>query len=421
MKRDKRYFYAGLTIVLSAGVCFILAGIIFNIQTCLHFLSILAGVLQPIIYGVVIAYLLNPLTHIVDDRMLPLLRRKTSWTEKVIGRVSRVAGIVVAFLILAFVGFLLVQMVLPQLTASIRTVTENLSTYYVNAETWLREILKNNLELKGYVDQFVGDIYAELTTWLKEVLPTQAQTVVTTAISSSVVFLRTLFNLIVGLIVSIYILLERDLFLAQSKKLTVALFPAAAAERLMDVARRAHHVFGGFITGKIVDSLIIGVLCYFGVLLLGLPFPVLLATIVGVTNVIPFFGPYLGAIPCAVLLLLINPLQCLYFLIFILILQQLDGNVIGPRILGDATGVSAFWVVVSITFFGGLFGLVGMVIGVPVFAILYMLVGDWARSALRKKHYPTQTKDYFGVRHVGDLRTEQMADSAQDSDNLPEK
>ena len=136
--------------------------------------------------------------------------------------------------------------------------------------------------------------------------------------------------------------------------------------------------------------------------------PVLIATIVGVTNVIPFFGPYLGAIPCAVLLLLIDPIQCVYFLIFILILQQLDGNVIGPRILGDATGVSAFWVVVSITFFGGLFGLVGMVIGVPVFAILYMLIGDWARGALRRKRYPTGTDAYYGIQHMQQLpRTEE--------------
>ena len=403
MRPNKRYFYMGLTIVLAAGVCFILAGIIFNLETCLKYLSLLAGVLQPIIYGVVIAYLLNPLTHLVDDRMAPLLKEKTKWSPKVVGRVSRVCGIVVAFLILTLVGYLLVQMVLPQLTESIKTVTMNLPTYYTNAESWLRQIFHDNIQLKGYVDQIVAEVYSQLTVWLREELPAQVQTLVVTAISSGVMVFRTLFNLLIGLIVSIYILLERDLFLAQTKKLTVALFPANAAERLMDVARRAHHVFGGFITGKILDSLIIGILCYFGVLLLHLPFPVLIATIVGVTNVIPFFGPYLGAIPCAVLLLLINPMQCLYFLIFILILQQLDGNVIGPRILGDATGVSAFWVVVSITFFGGLFGLVGMVIGVPVFAIIYMLIGDWARGALKRKRYPTGTKSYFGFQHVNEL------------------
>lgn len=403
MRPNKRYFYMGLTIVLAAGVCFILAGIIFNLETCLKYLSLLAGVLQPIIYGVVIAYLLNPLTHLVDDRMAPLLKEKTKWSPKVVGRVSRVCGIVVAFLILTLVGYLLVQMVLPQLTESIKTVTMNLPTYYTNAESWLRQIFHDNIQLKGYVDQIVAEVYSQLTVWLREELPAQVQTLVVTAISSGVMVFRTLFNLLIGLIVSIYILLERDLFLAQTKKLTVALFPANAAERLMDVARRAHHVFGGFITGKILDSLIIGILCYFGVLLLHLPFPVLIATIVGVTNVIPFFGPYLGAIPCAVLLLLINPMQCLYFLIFILILQQLDGNVIGPRILGDATGVSAFWVVVSITFFGGLFGLVGMVIGVPVFAIIYMLIADWARGALKRKRYPTGTKSYFGVRHINEL------------------
>ena len=403
MRQNKRYFYWGLTAVLTATACFIIAELVFNLRTCIAFLSTIGGILQSILYGIVIAYLLNPLTHLVDDHLAPLLLEKTKLKKKTIVRCSRVVGILVAFAILAFVIYLLVQMVLPQLGQSLKAVTENLPSYYTNVEEKLLQLLENNSDLKVYAERIFGNIYERANEWIQTDLPGKVQTVLTTALNSGIFVFRTVFNLIVGLIVAVYVLLERDRFLAQTKKLTIAFLPAAKADRLMELTRRAHRIFGGFITGKILDSLIIGLLCYFGLLLIKTPYPMLLATIIGVTNIIPFFGPFLGAVPSAILLLLIDPWQCLYFVIFVLILQQLDGNVIGPHILGDATGISAFWVVFSITLFGGLFGFLGMVVGVPLFAVFYMLVSDWAENALRKKRLPTRTDEYYSIRRVREL------------------
>ena len=171
------------------------------------------------------------------------------------------------------------------------------------------------------------------------------------------------------------------------------------ADRFFDLGRRIHKVFSGFIIGKLVDSLIIGVLCYIGALILRFPYPALVATVVGVTNVIPFFGPFIGAIPCAFLILLVDPLKCLYFILFIFGLQQLDGNVIGPKILGDSTGLSAFWVIFAITVFGSLLGVVGMFIGVPLFAVIYSLISEFVTSRLEQKGLPTGTGEYAPPGH----------------------
>ena len=214
---------------------------------------------------------------------------------------------------------------------------------------------------------------------------------------------RSLLNLLIGVVAAVYILWSRDRFLAQIKKIAVAALSQERADRFFDLGRRVHKVFSGFIIGKLVDSLIIGVLCYIGALILRFPYPALIATVVGVTNVIPFFGPFIGAIPCAFLILLVDPLKCLYFIIFIFGLQQLDGNVIGPRILGDTIGISGFWVLVSITVAGSLFGFTGMLLGVPVFAVLYMLLSEIVAEKLRRKHRPVETAAYHGLKQVSEL------------------
>ena len=191
--------------------------------------------------------------------------------------------------------------------------------------------------------------------------------------------------------------------MAQAKKVVVALCKEQTADHIFDLGRRTHQIFSGFIIGKILDSMIIGILCYLGMLVLKLPYPALVATVVGVTNVIPFFGPFIGAIPPTFLILLVNPLKAVYFAIFVLALQQLDGNVIGPRILGDTIGISGFWVLVSITVAGGLFGFTGMLLGVPVFAVIYMLVNDFVVYKLKKKGKPVETPNYFSIQKVEDL------------------
>ncbi|MDD3164385.1 MAG: AI-2E family transporter [Oscillospiraceae bacterium] len=403
MRDDKRYLYWGITIVVSAAACIMIAAIIFHLPSVLALGFSILKTVRAALYGIAIAYLINPLVHMVDDCVAPALLKRAKMKQHTAKKLSRSLGILFAYVVLALIIYLLIKMIFPQLTQSVQNFATNLPGYYRRAETWALNLLEDHPELSSYANQVFEDVYSKSMVWLQTDLPSKAQSFVTTVTSSAVLVVKTLLNLLIGLIVSVYVLFDRDQFLAQSKKITIALLKPKQANRLMDVARRAHKIFGGFITGKILDSLIIGVLCYIGMQLLRMPYPVLVATIIGVTNVIPFFGPYLGAIPCSLLILLIDPMQCLYFVIFILILQQIDGNIIGPRILGEATGISSFWVVVSITAFGGMFGVLGMIIGVPLFAVLYMLIGDLINDALHKRNLTTDTGEYYAVQTVDQL------------------
>ncbi len=202
-------------------------------------------------------------------------------------------------------------------------------------------------------------------------------------------------NLLIGLIVAIYVVNSKETFISQAKKITYSILPEPNAAFVIDQFRLAHRMFGGFIIGKMIDSLIIGVICFVGMSILNIPYVMLVSVIIGVTNIIPFFGPFIGAIPSALLILLANPLKSLYFLVFVLVLQQFDGNILGPKILGDSTGLSSFWVLFSILLFGGLWGFIGMVIGVPLFAVIYHLIRLTVNHFLRKKELSTVTEEYL--------------------------
>ena len=211
-----------------------------------------------------------------------------------------------------------------------------------------------------------------------------------------------LFNLLIGLIVSVYVLFSKEVFMRQTKKMVYALLTPHNANLVLHFTKKSNEIFGGFIIGKVIDSAIIGVLCFVGLSLLKMPYVLLVSVIVGVTNVIPFFGPYIGAIPSAILIFLTNPLQGLYFLIFILVLQQVDGNLIGPKILGNSTGLSAFWVIFAILLGGGLFGFLGMLMGVPTFAVIYYIIQMIINHKLERKNLPQESDYYDEYSYVDD-------------------
>lgn len=209
-------------------------------------------------------------------------------------------------------------------------------------------------------------------------------------------------NILIGIIVSLYVLFSKEKFSAQAKKAVYALMSPAHANMAPHIVGKSNQIFSGFIIGKVIDSLIIGILCYIGTAMLKMPYAPAVSVIVGVTNVIPFFGPYIGAIPSIILIALVNPMKGVYFLVFILLLQQLDGNVIGPKILGDSTGLSAFWVVFAILLGGGLFGFIGMIMGVPTFAVIYYIIQMLINSKLEKKNLPTESEKYDERSYVTD-------------------
>ena len=248
---------------------------------------------------------------------------------------------------------------------------DNAETYYTSIDRWVTNILEDNPEIQSYVDSALGKIYDFINNWITTTFLQDVQKLLTTLTSSVVAFVKGFMNFLIGFVASIYILWSKDTFQAQAKKMVVAACKPEAANHLLDLGSSINRIFSGFIIGKIIDSAIIGVLCYICMTLMKMPYTALIATIVGVTNVIPFFGPMFGAIPSVLLLLMIDPWHALWFAVFIFALQQLDGNVIGPKILGDSTGLPALWVMFAILVGGALWGVAGMFVGVPLFAVIY--------------------------------------------------
>lgn len=292
-------------------------------------------------------------------------------------------------------------MILPQLISSIQSIASHFPTYVSNFTNWFGDIRELNPVINEYLTQnIILTDSTEIVEWFnKNIAPNikNLGNLATTLYNGLFSIMKFLFEFMIGIIISIYLMSSKELFSGQAKKIVYALFEENKANHFIRNMRFVHRTFVGFLSGKIVDSIIIGLLCFIGTSFLEIPYAILVSVIIGVTNIIPFFGPYLGAIPCAILILMISPIHCLYFVIFIIILQQIDGNIIGPKILGNSTGISSFWVIFAITIFGGLFGIPGMVIGVPVFAIIYAGFRSLFHRMLRKKGPPTETDVYIAL------------------------
>lgn len=398
--------WIGLFLVIISSLAVFL--IITNIQPILDQVGYFVGILKPVVYGCVIAYLLNPLVKFYQRWMTkPFRKNKKILSGKVEGLVNGLAitlGLVSGILIIV----VLCWMVLPQLFSSMISMIENVPSqanyYYELLTKWVEEspymaeqIQKGLLGVTDFLDKKMN---TELFPWLRTELLPNINTYAVQLASGVMGVVNVLYNVFIGIIVAIYLLASKRRFSAQAKKLSYGLFRKEYADVLIHYVQISNETFSGFISGKIVDSTIIGILCFLAMSIMDLPYALLVSVVVGVTNVIPVFGPYIGAIPSVILILLIQPMQALYFLILIVILQQLDGNIIGPAILGESTGLSAFWVLFSILFFGGLWGIVGMLIGVPLFAVIYRIITDIVNVKLRKKSLSTVTDHYLDLKQI---------------------
>ena len=350
-------------------------------------------VAKPIIYGLAIAYLLNPIVKWIDRRMIPLLEKHCPKLKKK-KQISRGVGIFVSVILMLALITTLLNMMIPELYGSIR---DMIFTVPSQMNRFIHEFSKMHSS-----DSTVGKMLASIVeeasdfvqNWMKTDLMEKVNLWMTQLTVGMIQMVREVFNFIIGIIVSIYVLFSKEKFQRQTKKLIYAVFRPGQANMILQIGGKSNEIFGGFVIGKILDSAIIGLLCFIGLTILNMPYTMLVSVIVGVTNVIPFFGPYIGAIPSTILIALEDPMKGVYFLIFILVLQQFDGNILGPKILGNSTGLSAFWVVTSILLGGGLFGFVGMVMGVPTFAVIYYIVDMILDNKLKKKKLPVRSDSY---------------------------
>ena len=417
-EHDRRYFKWGLTALTVIFISILLVVIFTNLPGFFALLGSIGKILSPLVSGIVIAFLLNPIFNFVDLRLRPLLLRR-GMKEKKARTFSRAVALVFAFLFGGFIVYAFFAMLVPQLYESVMSIVESAPTYYQSLEKWAVNILEGNPAIRTYVEKALETIQTYVQNWVKTSFLSDVQKLLATLTTSVMAVVKSITNFIIGLVASIYILWSKDTFQAQAKKMVVAAFKPAAADHLLDLGSSINRIFSGFIIGKIIDSAIIGVLCYICMTLMKMPYTALIATIVGVTNVIPVFGPFIGAVPSALIILLVDPLRAFYFVIFIIVLQQVDGNVIGPKILGNTVGISGFWVLISITVSASIFGFAGMLLGVPVFAVIYLIISDIVNSALRRKNKTTVTDNYYGIREVADLDCRTQEAAAAETEQAP--
>ena len=401
MKNDKyrTYIYWGVTAlaVLLLLVAAVFVVIRWSLVAALG--AKIAHILAPVIYGAVFAYLLNPVYNRVQAAVMKLTKDIIP-DEKGRKRLGGFFGTLASMCLLVAVVVGLISMLIPQLISSIRGVMETLPSSINNLEIWLEKILADNPDLEQQVMQHYGAAADYLQNWLTNVVVPNIYRIIGSVSSVLVLVVLAVFDILIGLIVMVYLLNMKEKLLAQAKMIIYGVFPLKIANKVIEEGRYVHQVFGGFIIGKLLDSLIIGLICFVLLGFANMPYVLLVSVIVGVTNVIPFFGPFIGAIPSAFLILLSDPMKCLYFLIFVLLLQQFDGNILGPKILGDSTGLSSFWVLFSILLFGGLMGFVGMIIGVPTFAVMYRLVTEFTTWRLGKKALSGNLNEYDRLNYI---------------------
>ncbi len=399
MKRTQ-YFKWGLTAFLTVCAVLVFYDTFYQGGTLQGFLSQLASILSPVLYGFAIAYLLTPVMSWLENNIALLWKRCFKKELKRPSGALRLISILLTEAAVLFLLYLLMSVLIPQLVDSVTTLINNAESYYRNVYRWADSLLDSDNEIAVWIASLITDRYSDGMVFLTEkILPWVQKAVVPltngiwSGIRGAVGFA---FDLIVGLIVSIYLMGMKEKSLARCCKAVYACLPEKKADAVMRGTRRVNAIFSGFVRGKLLDSLIIGILCFICCSLLKLPYTPLVSVVVGVTNVIPFFGPFLGAIPSAFLILLVSPKQCLIFVVFIIVLQQFDGNILGPKILGDATGISSFWVIVAILVGGGFGGVLGMFIGVPVFACVQELVKYLMDRRLRARNMPTEAYAYVG-------------------------
>ena len=401
-KWDRTYINWGMTAfcVIAAALLFYFA--VRNISVFMEIFGKLVTILAPFIWGLVICYLLSPLMRLLEKRVfLPLGKRLYRKNKKGgAAKFARVLSIVFSEIVLLLLLAALVYLIIPQILSSVQMLIQNSGTYADNVSAWLDSLLKDYPELDSYVGEIFGNFNANVGNWLETKLLPQLGNLITSVTSGVYGFARSIYNLIIGIIVSVYMLADKEGFLASTKRLSYAIFSVETADRLRQGLNFVDKTFMGFLSGKILDSLIIGIICYIVCSILNMPYTLLVSVIIGVTNIIPFFGPLIGAIPSALIILMVSPSKCLIFVIFIIILQQIDGNIIGPRILGSSTGITGFWVMFAIIVGSGLFGFWGMLLGVPVFVVIYTVIQNLVVKKLKKSDLPWEIADYKEMDYI---------------------
>lgn len=343
------------------------------------------GTLQPVIIGAVMAYLFNFILEIIEKHITDPVMKKNKMP-----RLKNAIGIIITYAIIGFLVYLFIIIIMPQLVSSVARLVTLVTDNFDDISAWVISQIEG-LHIREDYLQFIVE-------WWNGVLDNVFGFVtgLIPVIGSIVgIVLASVWNIAIGLVISVYLLFDKNRFRALGRKVTYSIFHGPRANRILELTRRADTIFGRFLSGKILDSVIVGILTYIILLIFNMPFPILVSFIIGITNIIPFFGPFIGLVPSFFIIAIVSPIQALWFILIIILIQQFDGNILGPKILGDSLGISAFWILFSLLIAGKLLGFIGLIIGVPLFVFIYSIIKDNVERRLAKKGLPIETKDYF--------------------------
>lgn len=427
-KWDKKYLYWGITafsviiaveifkwLFLSGGTVSADpatgAAVLSGGGIVVTFVSKIMGALAPLFYGFAIAYLLNPVENFFEKNVYMKLAHRRMvkndpnhdyGNEAMIKakKYSRVFGVICAMATLMLVVTGIIIIIIPQLITTVQGLVNNMQGYVDNIRAWCNENLVEYPEALDWVNDNLDNAYKNITSWLTDSLVTRMSEIIEIFKSGVTVAIQVVTNIFFGFVIAIYFLYNKELFAAQLKKMLYSIASPKYGNAVVKTMRKVHRTFGGFLSGKIIDSLII--MCIFFVILTAFNFPyaVLCSVFMGIFNIIPVFGPIIGAVPCALLVLLEDPLYCLYFIGVVIVVQQLDGNVIGPLVLGESTGLSSFWIIFSLLLGQSIFGFMGLIIGIPLFAVIYSIIRTRVGRKLESKGLPEDSNVYRKVAYV---------------------
>ena len=395
-----KYFKWGLAVFCTVAAILLAYDTFFGSRRLPAFFDHLVSAASPILYGAFMAYLLAPVVNFFERRVHPHKPVKRFKNGRPVSFGTRLFTITLTWVLIGALLYLLGMVLLPELYKSILQLIANIEAYYTRVSGWIQHFFETYPVMEEWVGESMESYYLNLKDFVKNDLLPRAGLLMTAFTGGVFGVVGVLGDLLVGIIVSFYFLASKEMCLAHARKVLYALFTERKVHWIVRGGRKVDYIFSGFVRGKLLDSLIICMLCFIGCSILKFPYTPLVSVVVGVTNVIPFFGPFLGAIPSVILIFLASPIKAVYFLIFILALQQLDGNVIGPKILGDKTGLSSLWVIVAILIGGGFFGFMGMFFGVPVCACLYSLFTFWMKRRLARRGLPMESEAYLEKAHV---------------------
>ena len=429
-KIEQKYIRVGMIALVVIIVSILFQHMLENENGFQEFIEVANGTLGPIVVGCIMAYLLNPVLdffeRVLYKPMARVIFRNREDKQHKLSRGLSVASTLILFLFLLIGGLYLV---IPQVSLSLQKIVYDAPSYYKTVSKWVDALDKDQSEVSKYLMILLDQVYSRGLAYLNDSILPNMDKIVAGITSGIVLGLKMILNIVLSIIISVYVMSEKETLVSVGKKLTYSIFSRKNANAIVRGARYAHQVFGGFINGKIIDSFIIGAICYIFMMFADFDYAVLISIIVGVTNVIPYFGPFIGAIPSILILLMTDFKEGLIFAVFVLILQQVDGNIIGPVILGDRLKISSMWILFAILVGGGFFGVPGMILGAPCFACAYALISTFCKGKLQEKGLPLQTSEYYNIdqacidgdgiilRESNDNRSQDEKDSTQQTDN----